>query len=248
MKALVIDEPWVSLILDGKKTWEMHRALTHIRGRIALIRKASGLVVGLADLVDCIGPLDDISRRAHRDKHCIPAALDESTAHWNTAWVLQNADCLVAPVPYSQPSGAVLWVKLDEDVSRRLQGNFGVTDAPRRTELDAGRRPAVAMPEATRAIAHEPVADIDRGTFVPVVKDGSYFLPSLQRVRKYTVGRKGEEGTFEHFQDALAELRAMPAPYWRRPNSEGNWGIVAGMRWSMPHQESIEMTAAMESM
>jgi hypothetical protein len=43
---LVIDKPWIDLILDGKKTWEMRSTLTKKRGKIALIRKGSkaGLV------------------------------------------------------------------------------------------------------------------------------------------------------------------------------------------------------------
>lgn len=42
MKALIIDEPWVSLILGGSKTCEMRTTHTQVRGRIALIRKGLG--------------------------------------------------------------------------------------------------------------------------------------------------------------------------------------------------------------
>lgn len=48
MDALVIAEPWIGLILDGSKTWEMRSRATRKRGRIALIRKGSGQVVGVA--------------------------------------------------------------------------------------------------------------------------------------------------------------------------------------------------------
>jgi hypothetical protein len=41
MKGLVIDEPWISLIISGEKTWEMRSRNTVVRGRIALIRKGS---------------------------------------------------------------------------------------------------------------------------------------------------------------------------------------------------------------
>ena len=41
MKALVIDEPWISAILLGVKTWEMRRGVCNLRGPIALIRKGS---------------------------------------------------------------------------------------------------------------------------------------------------------------------------------------------------------------
>jgi hypothetical protein len=48
VKGLVIDEPWVSLITAGKKTWEMRSRNTLVRGRIALIRKGSKTIVGVA--------------------------------------------------------------------------------------------------------------------------------------------------------------------------------------------------------
>ena len=52
MKALVIDEPWITAILKGEKTWEMRKRNCKIRGEIALIRKGSGLVVGTAHVVE----------------------------------------------------------------------------------------------------------------------------------------------------------------------------------------------------
>jgi ASCH domain-containing protein len=51
MKGLIIDEPWISLILQGEKIWEMRKTACHHRGRIALIRKGSGQVVGIAALL-----------------------------------------------------------------------------------------------------------------------------------------------------------------------------------------------------
>jgi hypothetical protein len=40
MKAIVIREPYISLVLDGKKTWEMRSRRANYRGRVALIKKA----------------------------------------------------------------------------------------------------------------------------------------------------------------------------------------------------------------
>jgi len=42
MKGLIIKEPWISLILSRKKTWELRSRDTRVRGRIALIRKDRG--------------------------------------------------------------------------------------------------------------------------------------------------------------------------------------------------------------
>ncbi len=57
MRGLIIDEPWVSYILDGRKTCELRGSNCRIRERIGLIRKGSGLVVGTADVVGARGPL-----------------------------------------------------------------------------------------------------------------------------------------------------------------------------------------------
>ena len=42
MKALIVREPWIDLILDGHKTWELRTQPTSIRGRIALIHLIRG--------------------------------------------------------------------------------------------------------------------------------------------------------------------------------------------------------------
>jgi hypothetical protein len=56
-RGLLIRDPYVSWILDGRKTWEIRGAATAIRGRIALIKAGSGTVVGTCELVDVIGPI-----------------------------------------------------------------------------------------------------------------------------------------------------------------------------------------------
>ena len=54
VKGLIIDQPWIGMILSGSKTWEMRSRNTAVRGRIALIRKGSKAVVGVADLVGIV--------------------------------------------------------------------------------------------------------------------------------------------------------------------------------------------------
>jgi hypothetical protein len=48
MRALLIRHPWIDMILDGKKTWEIRGSRTAIRETIGLIPSASGTVVGIA--------------------------------------------------------------------------------------------------------------------------------------------------------------------------------------------------------
>jgi ASCH domain len=120
MKGLIIDEPWIGLILLGEKTWEMRKTACHHRGRIALIRKGSGRIVGTADVIDSFQSLDTTEAYARAEpQHRIQPSRQELAFSdgWRTPWVLANAHTLGAPVPYKHPSGAVIWVNLDPEVS-----------------------------------------------------------------------------------------------------------------------------------
>jgi ASCH domain len=118
MKGLIIDEPWIGMIITGQKTWEMRSRKTATRGRIALIRKGSKTVVGVADLVDTVPKLSRSALKSSIDKHQIPAAeIDEDNYKYDTAWVFERAQPLRRPVPYPHPTGAVIWVNLDPEVS-----------------------------------------------------------------------------------------------------------------------------------
>ena len=121
-KGLVIDAPPIDRILDGIKTWEMRSTATKVRGRVALIRKGSGTIVGTAEIVDCVGPLSPDQMLQNHERHRIDPARIRSgeVAKWKYAWVLANVRRLPAPVPYVHPSGAVIWVNLDEESSSRI--------------------------------------------------------------------------------------------------------------------------------
>ena len=57
MKALLIKQPWIDLILDGKKMWELRGSNTRIREEIALVESGTGTVVGTCKLTGTVGPL-----------------------------------------------------------------------------------------------------------------------------------------------------------------------------------------------
>jgi hypothetical protein len=121
VKGLIIDEPWISLIVSGEKTWEMRSRNTGLRGRIGLIRKGSKTVIGLADLVDTLPKLAHSELRARFAKHRVPEAEIDENFKWSTAWVLQRAWPLQQPVPYHHPRGAVIWVNLDPKVAAVIE-------------------------------------------------------------------------------------------------------------------------------
>lgn len=252
-KALIVDEPWVTNLLEGRKVWEMRSTKTKIKGRIGLIRKGSGTVVGVAEMVDCIGPLSRDEMLASIDKHTIPESMIRSgdVDKWCFAWVLKDVTPLPESVSYEHPFGAVIWVTLKDVVSRRLQDPVTRTEPQRNaekgealqqsriaksftaTEVGKGGTAASLQDLKRRqAVPTEALPSYDG--LVPFAKDGSFFGPHLGERGYFQVGKKGEEQKFESFADALAELKRMPTPYWRRPNEKGNWGIVSGKGWARP--------------
>jgi hypothetical protein len=126
---LIIREPWIGYILAGTKTWEMRTAATNRRGRIALIRKGTGLVVGTAQLVDCLPPLDAAGLAAARDRHRIPPHLDAEVlaAGWVHPWVLADVRRLSRPVVAGQKPGQVIWVPLARDAEDAIEAQLGAT-------------------------------------------------------------------------------------------------------------------------
>jgi hypothetical protein len=94
---------------------------TAVRGRIALIRKGSKTVVGVADLVGTLSKLSLSDLRANVAKHKVSASdIDDEFKH-NTAWVLQRAERLRQPVPYRHPAEAVIWVNLAPEVAAAVE-------------------------------------------------------------------------------------------------------------------------------
>jgi len=149
--ALVIREPWIGLILRGRKAWEMRSRPTRIRGTIGLVRAKSGLIVGVADLVDSLSPLNRVNYMSHSDRHAIPASmLDDVMANgWVYPWVLANVRPLPSPVPYRHKSGAVTFVTLEREEVEAAAHQIGV---PLKRIQAGGILPFGAAPVADRSV------------------------------------------------------------------------------------------------
>lgn len=138
MKALIIKPEPMKKILDGSKCWEIRRGKCHIRGMIGLIESGSGAVVGVAEMVGCVGPLS----REMRVKNARKMGVSREVAmeRWPRdlyAWVLQNRSRLRKAVPYKHPSGAIRWVPLSPSVEKATLGQL--RKASTRVVLDSAR-------------------------------------------------------------------------------------------------------------
>ncbi|MGY4348678.1 hypothetical protein ACVWXM_005145 [Bradyrhizobium sp. GM7.3] len=122
VRGLIIADPWISYILDGKKTWEMRSGPTQVRGPFGLISKGMGMISGVATLAGVGWALTPAEMLETRHLHQIPAELIRSgeVTKWNTPWIFTDARRLKTPVRYKQPSGAVTWVDFAVNVSQEI--------------------------------------------------------------------------------------------------------------------------------
>ncbi len=148
LQGLVIKRPWIDLILDGKKTWEIRSRRATVRDVVALIEGGSGKIVAVARLTACIGPLPPEELPKHFDKHLVSQELMGAVPYDEFyAWELRDVRRLNPPIAYNHPSGAVIWVRLNDetvgDGLRRLLEEASQLDAGRR------RRSPLGIPAAT---------------------------------------------------------------------------------------------------
>ena len=140
MKGLIVDEPWISSILSGEKTWEMRSSACRQSGPIALIRKGSGHVVGVAEIGQSLPPIESREEYAAAEpRHRIPPARQEQAfvGGWRTPWPIRAAKPLPTPVRYEHPAGAVIWVNLAEPVEAAVLAQLGGSSRVVRTEVGA---------------------------------------------------------------------------------------------------------------
>ena len=113
MKGLIIKEPWIDLILDNKKKWEIRGSATTIRGKILLIKSGTGCIWGEANLIDCICVTHEQLCNSFI-QHRIPIEEVVNIRYKKPyVWVLDNPKRFKAPVPYKHPNGAVIWVNIE---------------------------------------------------------------------------------------------------------------------------------------
>jgi hypothetical protein len=121
-RALLVREPYVSLLLTRRKRWELRGLPTKIRGRIGLIRSGSGLIVGECEIVDCVGPLnlETLKRTSNLTNNerleiaaeGLPYVHKDRVSSKTFAWVIERPIIYRTPLHYKHPSGAIIFVNL----------------------------------------------------------------------------------------------------------------------------------------
>lgn len=113
MKGLIVKEPWIDLILEGIKIWEIRGSHVHKREKIALIKSGTGMIYGTVEIADSIMLTSEqyhTSFKCHRIPDTKIKPLPYKKIY---AWVLKNPVKFQNPIPYNHPQGAVIWVNLD---------------------------------------------------------------------------------------------------------------------------------------
>ncbi|MDW3137702.1 hypothetical protein [Vibrio sp. 1288] len=93
---------------------------------------------------------------------------------------------------------------------------------------------ALSLSQKRRGFTAAEEEETEGMILVPVTINGEFFNHTCRNKKGFRIGPKGGEYLIEDIDFALAELRAMrPKAYWRRQNVNGNWGIVAAIRWEL---------------
>ncbi len=111
-RGLKVREPYASLIVEGKKRWEIRKHPTRVRGRVGIISR--GKVIGSVEITGVRGPFTVEELTEHQDKHQAPPEFLRAYAEGRPlyAWELADARAYPEPKAFRATSGQRMWVKL----------------------------------------------------------------------------------------------------------------------------------------
>jgi len=113
-RALIVKQPYADLIMSGQKVLEMRSRHTNVRGRIGIIPKGSGEIIGTVEIVnswDYTGE-DGLKGVGGQTLHCVESKDWHLLDKWCFGWQLSDPKPFEKPVKYNHPRGAVTWVRL----------------------------------------------------------------------------------------------------------------------------------------
>ena len=110
MNALIVKEPWATMLVMGEKTLELRTTRTKKIGQEIYIAKAgTKTLIGKVTIESC-QLLTDQEYHLLADKH---KALGVYPHRQVYGWFLTDAIPFEKPLPYTHPRGAQIWVKVD---------------------------------------------------------------------------------------------------------------------------------------
>jgi len=104
--ALIVREPWINLILDGTKKWEIRSEPTQKRERIALATTQPYLLLGDVEIVDST-VLTHEDFQTHVASHCVDESQQEQVIGSYKrihAWHLRRPRRYANPIAYVFPT------------------------------------------------------------------------------------------------------------------------------------------------
>ena len=109
-----VRQPWVWLLIDGRKTWELNHLYTKVRGPVGLSPAGSGAIAGMAELVDVHGPFTTAELRDHQERAQDRRGFARRICRRWAALRLgvPKGRRFERPVPYQHPHQRVIWVRL----------------------------------------------------------------------------------------------------------------------------------------
>jgi hypothetical protein len=106
---LIVQEPWIELILDAIKTLEIRGRGSLKSGQRILLAKAGGggVVLGSVEFVRCVGPLSRSAWADARMQHCVDGPLPYGASTY--VWELAAPIRFTTPIQYTHKHGCVVW-------------------------------------------------------------------------------------------------------------------------------------------
>jgi predicted transcriptional regulator len=109
MTALLVKEPWATMIVNGDKTIEIRtRRTKKINQEIFIAKSGSKTLIGKVTIVKC-APLTPELFDSLSEQH---KAGDIYPGKKIYGWFLSNPIKFDEPIPYTHPHGAQMWVNI----------------------------------------------------------------------------------------------------------------------------------------
>lgn len=129
LKALIIKKEYIDLILAGKKTWEIRRFNTKIRGPVALVSR--GYIYGFA-VLERTFEIDKEVLKNYSNKHRVSPEFIDTYAERNRrlyVWVFRNPLRLKKPLKISYSKGVRVWINLPLEKILEMLSSLGEKEA-----------------------------------------------------------------------------------------------------------------------